>query len=122
MRILIVDDEDDARETLAEFFQDEGCAVSTAANGAEALACLQSEELPSVVILDLLMPLIDGNEVYERMQRDPRLAKVPVIVSTSAPARAPSGVLIIKKPMNLSRLMSVVRQCCATPPAPREVA
>jgi CheY-like chemotaxis protein len=117
VRILIVDDEDDARETLAEFFEDEGCQVSTAANGAEALARLAEEELPSVVILDLLMPVLDGNQVYERMQRDPRLAKVPVIVSTSAPARAPSGVLIMRKPMNLHRLMNVVQKCCAQPPA-----
>jgi CheY-like chemotaxis protein len=117
VKILIVEDEDDARETLAEFFEDEGCLVATAANGAEALDRLANDELPSVVILDLLMPVLDGIEVYERMQRDPRLAKVPVIVSTSAPARAPSGVLIMKKPMNLSRLMNVVRQCCAPAPA-----
>jgi CheY-like chemotaxis protein len=118
VKILIVEDEDDARETLAEFFEEEGCAVATAANGAEALARLAAEELPSVVLLDLLMPVVDGNEVYERMQRDPRLAKVPVIVSTSAPDRAPSGVLIMKKPMNLRRLMNVVRQCCTPSPSP----
>jgi CheY-like chemotaxis protein len=118
VKILIVEDEADARETLAEFFEDEGCVVRTAANGAEALACLRSDDLPSVVLLDLLMPVVDGNEVYERMQRDPRLAKVPVIVSTSVPGRAPSGVLIMKKPMNLSRLLSVVRQCAAAPPGP----
>jgi two-component system, sensor histidine kinase and response regulator len=110
MKILIVDDEQDLLDSLAEFFQDEGYAVATARNGVEALAHLDHDPLPSVVILDLLMPLMSGTDVYERMQKDPRLVKLPVIVSTSDPSRAPSGVLIMKKPVNLGRLLSAVRQ------------
>lgn len=112
MRLLIVDDDQDIRESLEEFFQDEGYTVHTAANGAEALARLEAEAPPCVMILDLLMPIVDGNEVLRRMQRDQRLSRVPVIVSTSDPARAPSGVLIMKKPINLSRLLMAVRQHC----------
>ena len=112
MRVLVVDDEADIRDSLQELFQDEGYAVTTAANGAEALDSLHGEQLPCIVILDLLMPGLSGNDVYERMQRDPRLAKVPVIVSTSDPSRAPSGVLIMKKPVNLVRLLGAVRQHC----------
>jgi two-component system, sensor histidine kinase and response regulator len=110
MKILIVDDEQDLLDSLAEFFQDEGFAVTTARNGAEALAQLGDDELPSVVILDLLMPVMSGIEVYKAMQNDPRLAKLPVVVSTSDPSRAPSGVLIMKKPVNLDRLLNTVRQ------------
>jgi two-component system, sensor histidine kinase and response regulator len=112
MRVLVVDDEADIRDSLQELFQDEGFAVTTAANGSEALDSLRGEQLPCVVILDLLMPGLDGNEVYETMQRDPRLAKIPVIVSTSDPSRAPSGVLIMKKPVNIVRLLGTVRQYC----------
>lgn len=112
MRVLVVDDEADIRDSLQELFQDEGYAVKTAANGAEALDSLRSDTLPCIVILDLLMPGVSGNEVYEAMQRDPRLARIPVIVSTSDPSRAPSGVLIMKKPVNLVRLLDAVRQHC----------
>jgi len=110
--VLIVDDEPDIRNALAEFFRDEGLVVATAANGAEALEFLEKAPLPKVVILDIAMPVLDGREVYERMQRDVRLATVPVIVSTSDPSRAPSGVLIMRKPVNLTRLLDAVRQHC----------
>jgi CheY-like chemotaxis protein len=112
MRILIVDDEPDIRDSLEEFFREEGYTVSTAADGADALESLKDAELPCVVILDLIMPVLSGNEVYEHMQRDPRLVNVPVIITTSDPTRAPSGLMIMKKPMSLSRLLSTVRQHC----------
>jgi CheY-like chemotaxis protein len=111
--ILIVDDEPDIRDSLQEYLEDEGFAVATAANGAEGLARLRSGELPRVIILDLLMPVMDGNEMYEQLQADPVLAQLPVIISTSDPRRAPSGVLTMKKPVNLARLLATVRQFCA---------
>lgn len=113
MKILIVDDEPDIRDSLAEFFEDEGFTVERAANGREALTILESPELPRAVILDLRMPLMDGTELYRIMQADVRLASVPVIVSTSDPSQAPSGVLIMRKPINLARLLEAVRQYCA---------
>ncbi len=112
MGILIVDDEDGIRESLEELLRDEGYDVETAANGREALDRL-SQALPCVVILDLLMPGISGNEVYERMQKDARLAAVPVIVSTSAPERAPPGSLIMKKPIDVDRLLGVIKTFCS---------
>jgi CheY-like chemotaxis protein len=111
-RVLIVDDDADIRDSLQDFLEDQGYVVSAAVNGAEAIRSLQSGELPCVVILDLLMPVLDGNQTFEAMQRNPRLASVPVIVSTSDPSRAPSGVLIMKKPINLNRLLAAVRQHC----------
>jgi CheY-like chemotaxis protein len=112
MSVLIVEDEQDLRDSLEEILLDEGFTVQTAANGAEALQRLGAGDLPAVVILDLLMPVLDGNQVYARMQGDPRLARVPVIVSTSDPSRAPSGVLIMRKPIDVGRLLGVVRQFC----------
>lgn len=49
------------------------------------------EARPDVVILDLVMPVLDGGRVYQAMQADPQLAQIPVVVSTSEPARAPAG-------------------------------
>jgi CheY-like chemotaxis protein len=117
-RLLIVDDEREIRESLEEFFQEEGFTVTTAANGVEALARLEESETPCVVLLDLLMPVLSGNEVYQAMQKEPRLNGIPVIVMTSDPSRAPSGLLIMKKPMNLARLLSTVRQHCTDCPDP----
>jgi CheY-like chemotaxis protein len=119
MKVLIVDDERDIRDSLEEFFRDEGFDVATAANGDEALKQLTgTEPLPCAVLLDLFMPVLNGVEVYGRMQQDDRLRTVPVIISTSDPSRAPSGVLIMKKPIDLNRLLNVIRQTCAVPPAP----
>ena len=111
-RILIVDDEPGIRESLEEYFQDEGFDVITANDGAQALERLASSPLPDVMVLDLRMPNLDGNAVYQYMQTDPRLAAVPVIVSTSDPAAAPPGILIMKKPINLERLLLAVRKLC----------
>ena len=112
MTILIVDDETEIRESLEEFLSDEGYVVDSAADGADALEKLTSEKPPCVVILDLLMPLVSGNEVYDKMQEDPRLSKIPVIISTSDPSRAPSGSTVMKKPINLERLLGAVRRYC----------
>ena len=62
------------------------------------------------MILDLAMPVMDGNAVYEAMQLDRRLAAVPVVISTSDPSRAPLGVQTLKKPVNLDVLLSAVRK------------
>jgi len=112
MKVMIVDDETDIRESLREIFEDEGYEVTTAANGQEALERLAGGDVPCAMVLDLLMPLVSGNEVYSKMQADPRLAKVPVIISTSDPSRAPSGVLIMKKPIDLDRLLETVQKHC----------
>jgi CheY-like chemotaxis protein len=109
-RVLIVDDEQDILDSLAEYFEDSGFEVATAGNGAEAWTLLSSGDIPDVVLLDLLMPVMGGNVLYDRMQADPKLAQIPVIISTSDPTRAPSGLVIMKKPMKLERLLGVVRQ------------
>jgi len=118
MTVLIVDDEADIRDTLRELFEDEGYDVATAPNGADALGLLEGASLPCVIVLDLIMPVMTGNEMFTRMKEDPRLAKIPVIVSTSDPSRAPSGVLVMKKPVDVDRLLGAVRQHCE-PGAPR---
>jgi CheY-like chemotaxis protein len=89
--VLIVDDDELIRETLCELVEMVGCSAMVAANGREALKVM-TECRPCLVIVDLLMPVMTGNELLEVMRRDPVLADVPVVVSTSAPDRAPPGV------------------------------
>jgi CheY-like chemotaxis protein len=61
-----------------------------------------------VAILDLVLPVIDGSRVYQAMQADAGLASIPVIVSTATPSRAPAGVIVIPKPLVLTRLLDTV--------------
>ena len=112
-RILIVDDEADFLASLAEVFQEEGYQVETAANGRDAMTKMSGEQTPNVVILDMMMPVMSGGEVYAAMRSDPRLAKVPVIVSTSDPARAPEGCAVMPKPIKLTRMLEEVGKICA---------
>jgi CheY-like chemotaxis protein len=61
-----------------------------------------------MVTLDLVLPVLDGSRVYEAMQADASLATIPVIVSTANPAGAPSGAVVIPKPLKLDRLLDTV--------------
>jgi signal transduction histidine kinase len=107
--VLIVDDDENIRDSLREAFEEEGYEASTASNGHEALNRLtQDVRRPDVVILDLVLPILDGGRVYQAMQADTLLARVPVIVSTSNPSRAPSGAIVVPKPLKLDRLLSTV--------------
>ena len=107
--ILIVDDDEDIRDSLREAFEDEGYMALTAANGQEALDFLsRGEPQADAVILDLVLPVIDGSRVYRAMQADPKLSHIPVIISTSNPGRAPAGVVVVPKPLKLDRLLDTV--------------
>jgi two-component system, sensor histidine kinase and response regulator len=107
--VLIVDDERDIRDSLKEILEEEGYAVSVAHNGREALALLPSLSRPCVAILDIIMPVMSGTELYAAMQADPALATIPVLISTSDPSRAPPGTLIMKKPISLDRLLETIK-------------
>jgi two-component system, sensor histidine kinase and response regulator len=109
--VLIVEDETEIRDSLRDLLMDEGYSVEVAADGREALARL-AEQRPCLVILDLILPVLSGTEVYDCMQADPALAEIPVVISTSDPARAPSGVTLMKKPINLPRLLQLVEKFC----------
>ena len=92
-RILVVDDDVDLRRSLAEVLTEAGYAVSCARNGEEALRQLQTDRVPSAILLDLAMPVMDGWTFRERMRGDPRLADIPTVVisaSLSADGRAES--------------------------------
>lgn len=105
--IMIIDDEIHGRETLRDALQDEGYAVVIAADGVEALHQLATVR-PSLMILDLIMPGMNGNALYDELQKSPQLARIPVLVMTADPARAPNGVPTLAKPIRLDKLLSLV--------------
>lgn len=109
--ILVVDDEEAICETLKDVLEEEGYDVQVAGDGVDALALLRKMAVtPRMIILDLLMPRMDGNAVFSTMKSDPALADIPVVISTSDPSRAPNGVLIMKKPVDLDVLLDTVRK------------
>jgi CheY-like chemotaxis protein len=115
--VLIVEDDADLREMMAQLLTLEGFRSETAANGREALDYLHVRPRPDVILLDLMMPIMDGWEFRKRQQDDPALADVPVIVLTAldqAQARASEleGVSFLKKPLDFDRLLELVRRHC----------
>lgn len=112
-RILVVDDDEDVREALGHVLAEAGYQADTASSGREALDFLaERSSRPDVVILDLLMPELDGTRVYQVMRANPSLAGIPVIVSTSSPGKAPEGTVVVPKPVKVERLLDVINELC----------
>jgi CheY-like chemotaxis protein len=109
--VLVVDDEEGIRETLREIIEMLGCTALTAADGAEALALLETHR-PSLILLDLLMPVMTGYELLALLRCDERFSGVHIVISTSAPAQAPAGVPILPKPIDIERLWRCLRETC----------
>jgi len=78
--VLLVEDEPAIALSLGDALREEGLAVATAQNGLEALQLLRNGLRPSVILLDLMMPVMDGASFREAQRRDPRLAAIPVVV------------------------------------------
>ncbi|HXT34788.1 MAG TPA: response regulator [Chloroflexota bacterium] len=110
-RVLVVDDEDAICDTVATILEDEGYSVATAVNGAALKVAADSP--PDVILLDIMMPLMDGPEVYRRLHLDPRTASIPVVVMTAAGnahswARKLGATAAIQKPFALDTLIDTV--------------
>src|SRR3954468_25043711 len=87
--VLIVEDDEDLRDMMAQMLTIEGYRTATAANGREALDYLHHIAKPHVILLDLMMPVMDGWEFRRQQKADPEIAPVPVIVlSALDPSRA----------------------------------
>ena len=107
--VLIVEDDELVRDAIAEALRDEGYTVHIASNGREALDALQSaKKQPRLILLDLIMPVMDGWEFLRERERQPTLAGIPVC-AVSAAETLPSAVEHrIRKPFRLDDLLEVV--------------
>ena len=116
-RILVVDDEPDARMFLGTVFADNGATVYEASDGLEALE-IARRETPDLVTLDLSMPRMHGGQVFEEMRKDPKLKSIPVCIITGQPelrrliyqrgVPPPEGYL--DKPVDEKRLLLNVKK------------
>ncbi len=112
-QVLLIDDDEDIRETLADYLELLGFSVAAAENGQAALDVLAAlPELPCFVLLDLMMPVMDGWEFLRAIKPDPKFARVPIFISTSSPGSAPPGYPVIPKPVDLHTVSEAATSVC----------
>jgi CheY-like chemotaxis protein len=122
--ILVVEDDTDIRDAIAEVLADGDYRTLCAANGAAALAELRSAQpAPCVILLDMMMPVMDGKEFRAEQVRDAALRNIPVIVlsahvgaDTAAAQMNAAGFL--SKPVDLHLLLDTIEQFCAREQGP----
>jgi CheY-like chemotaxis protein len=109
--VLLVEDDADVRDSLQDILEDEGFDVIPAANGKQAIDFLTLNEPAGadLVILDLLMPMVSGWEVLERMTGDAKLNDIPVLVLSAAAAPKPERAQgFVRKPFSLEAFVTKV--------------
>jgi CheY-like chemotaxis protein len=111
--ILIVEDDEDIRAAMAELLENEGFEVAVASNGQEGLEVLGQMVQPCLVLLDLMMPVMSGEDFLKVVRRNPNLERMPVIIVTASGKQALPGTQgILKKPFEISDLFATVAAHC----------
>jgi CheY-like chemotaxis protein len=110
--VLIVDDNDDTRDLLKLWIEDHGFQVATASNGAEALSWIARGGRPALILLDLLMPVMSGWEVLEKLKGDVTLSSIPVAVMSAHHRGAVPADHFLAKPLDLEALIALVQAHC----------
>lgn len=115
--VLIVEDDAGAREALAQILLAAGYDVATADDGAQALAYLRAAPRPCVIVLDLMMPVLDGWQFRAEQRQDPAVAAIPVVVATAAERAEQNAAALgvddyLTKPIDVERLLTVIGRYC----------
>lgn len=112
--ILVVEDDEGIREALKLTLEFAGYAVETAENGKVGIERLATIETPCLILLDLMMPVMDGWAFAEAMKKDMMLAAIPIVVVTAFADKAQNvgSGRIIKKPVELDILLRLVKEYC----------
>ncbi len=116
--ILVVDDDLDILETLEQALEVEGYEVAIAADGQAALDLIGSGMRPDLILLDLMMPVMNGWKFLEVVKEDPAYSAIPVVVSTAMSSKAEtvsSAAAFLRKPLDLDPLLAFVRMYCGPP-------
>jgi CheY-like chemotaxis protein len=110
-RIMVVDDDVTISHLVCLILESAGYEVVGAENGEEALRKM-TEQKPDLVLLDVMMPILDGRETATRMQADPTLSSVPIVFVTATPAALEDGTYshrtVLRKPVHIDTLLQTV--------------
>lgn len=112
--VLIVEDDHDIRVALIELLESEGYTTHSASNGQEALEKLKQSSKPCLVLLDMMMPIMNGREFLDVVMEDARLAPIPVIVVSAIADKVKTHGAqgFIKKPIDIDVILDVVSEYC----------
>jgi CheY-like chemotaxis protein len=116
--ILVVEDDETTREALQGFLEGEGYPVIAVANGREAINYLLRDDLPCLILLDLMMPVMNGWEFRKEQKRDPAFASIPVVVCSAAGNIEKEVALLgaagcLQKPIDTGKLLATVQSFCS---------
>jgi CheY-like chemotaxis protein len=114
--VMVIDDDEDIRAALSGLLEDAGFRVVAFGDGKQGLSYLAAGELPCLILLDLMMPVMDGWRFRVEQVMNPALASVPVIVITAGGTgdRGPDlGVEVVVKPFDAAALVAMIRRHCA---------
>jgi CheY-like chemotaxis protein len=117
-RILLVEDDAGIREGLSDILILEGCQVDGAANGEEGLALLRSAPRPGLILLDLVMPVMNGAQFLACLRQDRSLADMPVVLMSAAmpgAAALPRADAYLYKPFDIAELLEAIERHCLPP-------
>jgi CheY-like chemotaxis protein len=107
--VMVVEDDADMREAFGELLASDGHRAQLAPSGEEALAALEFEA-PDLILLDMVMPEMNGEEFLQRLRANPKWADIPVVVTTAAPLRKPPAktAALLPKPFEAGQLSEII--------------
>jgi CheY-like chemotaxis protein len=124
-RVLLVEDDADIRETARDALEEFGFVVDVQPHGMAAIEWLLASPAnrPDVIVLDLLMPVMNGRAFLDAIRNEPKLAKLPIVVSTAVRMPEvdplPAGVVLVRKPYEIEELLRAIDTAMAAPPSER---
>jgi CheY-like chemotaxis protein len=108
--VLIIDDDPDLLEATSFALESEGFDIETARHGEEGLQRLRMGDRPAVVLLDLMMPVMNGWQFLEEVAKFPSLNAIPIVVLTAARAEVSGAAEVLRKPVDLGLLIGVLER------------
>jgi CheY-like chemotaxis protein len=116
-KVLVIEDDETIRESLIDFLADNGYEALGAVNGRDALEKLRATRPPCLIVLDLMMPIMDGEKFREQQLQDPTLSHIPTVVMSAyrdvaGMAAAVTAHAYLTKPFKLDELLEVVQTHC----------